>query len=236
MIFQSIYRVTALPWSHAILLYRLRRTITVLMYHGVIEDDSKFHSWNLVPASKFDEHLRYLKAHFSVISIEEALSLHERCTDTRPKAVVTFDDGMRNNLMVALPILQQHGVPATIYISTEAVQSGQAFWWDRIAQATQTSESTRFDLSSFSLGTYAFESGMEKHLWWRAMSRLLEDLKDLPHIVRKDAVGIMLKQLGEEDTQIDKAFTPLTVADVKTLSSSSLISIGSHTHCHSILR
>ena len=44
--------------------------------------------------------------------------------------VVTFDDGYRDNLRVAAPLLLKHGVPATFFIATGHVDSGRPFPWD----------------------------------------------------------------------------------------------------------
>lgn len=44
-------------------------------------------------------------------------------------AWLTFDDGYYNNHL-ALPVLKHYGVPATFFISSHHVLTGQAFWWD----------------------------------------------------------------------------------------------------------
>jgi peptidoglycan/xylan/chitin deacetylase (PgdA/CDA1 family) len=46
---------------------------------------------------------------------------------------LTFDDGYANN-MLALPILQEFGVPATFFIVTDYVQHPRRFWWDVLWQ------------------------------------------------------------------------------------------------------
>ncbi|MEJ7665168.1 MAG: polysaccharide deacetylase family protein [Hymenobacter sp.] len=49
-------------------------------------------------------------------------------------ALITFDDGYFNNHL-ALPVLRRYGVPATFFISSHHVLSGQAFWWDVVYRA-----------------------------------------------------------------------------------------------------
>ncbi|HMO04578.1 MAG TPA: polysaccharide deacetylase family protein [Kiritimatiellia bacterium] len=44
-------------------------------------------------------------------------------------ALVTFDDGYANNLEVAAPILQRHGVPAVVFVSTGFVDGSERPWW-----------------------------------------------------------------------------------------------------------
>ena len=50
--------------------------------------------------------------------------------------LITFDDGYYNNHL-ALPVLRQFGVPATFFISTHHVQTGEAFWWDVVYRGRQ---------------------------------------------------------------------------------------------------
>jgi len=51
--------------------------------------------------------------------------------------VLTFDDGYRNNLTHALPILRRHGVPATLFLATGHVEHRRPFWFDRLDYAIQ---------------------------------------------------------------------------------------------------
>ncbi len=54
----------------------------------------------------------------------------------RPPAgavIVTFDDGYADNLDVALPIMEQSGVPATVFLTTDFI-GGTEPWWDDIEQ------------------------------------------------------------------------------------------------------
>ena len=44
-------------------------------------------------------------------------------------AMITFDDGYFNNTL-ALPVLEEFGVPAVFFISTDHVRKNKCFWWD----------------------------------------------------------------------------------------------------------
>jgi len=52
--------------------------------------------------------------------------------------VLTFDDGYRNNLTSALPILRQFKAPATIFLSTGNITEQKPFWFDRLDYAVQS--------------------------------------------------------------------------------------------------
>ena len=50
----------------------------------------------------------------------------------RPRVVVTFDDGYRDNLTNALPIAESKGVPITVFVTSGILGSHNGFWWDRL--------------------------------------------------------------------------------------------------------
>jgi peptidoglycan/xylan/chitin deacetylase (PgdA/CDA1 family) len=47
-----------------------------------------------------------------------------------PRVVVTFDDGTADFVEHAVPALVRHGVPVTLYLATEHVETGRSFWDD----------------------------------------------------------------------------------------------------------
>ena len=45
---------------------------------------------------------------------------------------VTFDDGYADNLHQAVPILERHVIPASIFIATGYIGGDREFWWDEV--------------------------------------------------------------------------------------------------------
>jgi peptidoglycan/xylan/chitin deacetylase (PgdA/CDA1 family) len=50
----------------------------------------------------------------------------------RPRVVVTFDDGYRDNLTNALPIAESKGVPITVFVTSGILGNHNGLWWDRL--------------------------------------------------------------------------------------------------------
>jgi peptidoglycan/xylan/chitin deacetylase (PgdA/CDA1 family) len=50
----------------------------------------------------------------------------------RPRVVVTFDDGYRDNLTNALPIAESKGVPITVFVTSGILGHHKGLWWDRL--------------------------------------------------------------------------------------------------------
>ena len=96
-----------------------RRRSVILGYHGVAEtrrrDDL---SMLLVAPERFRAQLELLRsAGFRFVTMAELARAGAGSRPAPGLAAITFDDGMRNNHDVALPILQELGIPATVYVT-----------------------------------------------------------------------------------------------------------------------
>lgn len=105
----------------------------ILMYHRVAERTGGISSptANVTPR-RFREQLRgLLDRGFEAWALGRILS--SRAAGQRVPAnvfAVTFDDGYQNNLVQALPILEELEVPATVYIATAFLDSERPFPFD----------------------------------------------------------------------------------------------------------
>ena len=71
--------------------------------------------------------LRYLKTHFEIISLDEAMAQYERGAIRPRQVVLTFDDGYYNLPTKAVPILRQFGATATVYLLSSHMVSQDPF-------------------------------------------------------------------------------------------------------------
>lgn len=100
--------------------------ILVLLYHRVISLDPDLHMLAVNP-DNFYQQIKYLKSNYNIISLKESFN-----SITKPSIVITFDDGYADNFNNALPILEDLQVPATIFVSTETIDTSREFWWDEL--------------------------------------------------------------------------------------------------------
>jgi peptidoglycan/xylan/chitin deacetylase (PgdA/CDA1 family) len=100
---------------------------TVLAYHAIGEcrsaDDP--HLLFVSPGS-FEAQMEYLARHRRVVSLADAVS--ESRAPGKPSVAITFDDGYRSVLENAVPILERHGFPATVFVPTAYI--GDRNRWD----------------------------------------------------------------------------------------------------------
>lgn len=107
------------------------QAVSALAYHKVAEiPPNAKHRCNYVTPKQFDAQLRYLKmAGFASISVRDYLAYRRGERKLPHRAVViTFDDGYKSNLEIAVPILQRHGFTATFFVVAGLV--GETNVWD----------------------------------------------------------------------------------------------------------
>lgn len=100
-----------------------RRRSVILGYHGVAECDRRLDLSRLqVAPGRFRSQLQMLfDAGFRFATMTDAVDDLARPRPACGIAVVTFDDGLRNNLTTAAPILAELGIPATVYIASDLI-------------------------------------------------------------------------------------------------------------------
>ncbi len=104
--------------------------VVILRYHSVGEPedvDAYLDPGLSLSPARFRAQLEALARHTDVIT-PDALPERLRTPGDRLATLITFDDGYRDNHDVALPILGAVGVPATFYVTTGPLESGQGLW------------------------------------------------------------------------------------------------------------
>ena len=102
------------------------------MYHRVAS--RAVDPWGLcVAEERFAAHVARLARDWHVLPLGELVTAHaERRAVPARSVAITFDDGYRDNLEVALPLLAAASLPATFFLSSAHVGAGVPFWWDTI--------------------------------------------------------------------------------------------------------
>ena len=109
--------------------------LTVLTYHRIGDPARTPFDAGLFSATAedFDAQMRYLRRHFRVLSLPEALAFIDEPKGHPGGVLITFDDGYLDNFRVAFPILQRHSLSATFFLATSLVGTATIPWWDRLA-------------------------------------------------------------------------------------------------------
>ncbi len=94
--------------------------IKVFLFHRISPEKDPL--WEPIPPAKFDTIIAQIKKGHTIISLEELLLANASDKQTsKPYAAITFDDGYKDFLEYALPVLKKHKVPASMYVITDCV-------------------------------------------------------------------------------------------------------------------
>jgi peptidoglycan/xylan/chitin deacetylase (PgdA/CDA1 family) len=199
--------------------------LPILMFHRVLEQPDPLQP-EVTTARVFDEQIRMLSQTFNVLPLDQAVQ-HLKCGVLPARTVcITFDDGYRDNVDVALPILQRHSVSATFFVASGYL-NGSCMFNDAVVESIRRAMPGRFDLCAFGLGTV--EVGDESRR--RALiAELISKIKYFTADKREDFCRALPKLLGVS-LPTDVMMRPEHVRSLSKVG----MSIGGHTVMHPIL-
>src|ERR1041385_6236651 len=85
---------------------------SVLVYHTINHADGRPDCPEMVLPERFEEQLNWLSRRRNVLPLTEILTRSRR----NRGVAITFDDGYRDNLTIALPLLEKYQLPVTLFV------------------------------------------------------------------------------------------------------------------------
>lgn len=120
----AVYLYSGYVQLRDFVLARLGRARAVVLYYHRIGGRDVMSK----PAGEFRRDLKYLSRKYECITLSELCKRIQQGTPLKRRtAVVTFDDGYRDNYTEALPVLQEVGIPATFFVSTGFIGTKRGF-------------------------------------------------------------------------------------------------------------
>jgi peptidoglycan/xylan/chitin deacetylase (PgdA/CDA1 family) len=116
----------------------LKRKVFVFIYHSVSHPDNsaelhgELYRHLSIPAARFEEQLKFLKANGHTFLAMRDLS--GGLSRIKKPTIVYFDDGYKDNYLNALPILRKLSIPATVFVATGAIDRIRTIWTIEYAQ------------------------------------------------------------------------------------------------------
>ncbi|HMN71265.1 MAG TPA: polysaccharide deacetylase family protein [Rhodoblastus sp.] len=223
----------------AIGLHRLAARYTqglgaILMFHRVRADPRAGFAPNgglEITPEFLDSLLARLRGQgYALVSMDEAVARIRARDDSRPFVALTFDDGYRDTADVALPILEKHGAPFTVFVTTGFADRTARMWWVEMEEAIAALPCVRieaagrlFDLPAASpeQKQAAFEA-----LYWPLRAG---EEKELLRVA-----GALADEAGVERLDLVDELC-LNWSGLRKLAQHPLVTIGAHTLSHPML-
>ena len=178
----------------------------------------------------FDAALTKMKAlGYDFVSMDEAL-LRIADPGARPFVALTFDDGYRDTRDVALPILERHGAPFALHVTTGFAERTARLWWVELEESIAALD--RFDVEAagerFAMET---ETPEAKRI---AFNTLYRSLRGGPEARLLAVIAALVAAAGLESEAIADRLC-LDWDGIRQLAGHPLCTIGVHTLTHPML-
>lgn len=233
-----------LYWTGALSLLagrRLQGRAIVLMYHRVLPAELASRSFShpgiIVTPETFAKHMDFLKRQFRPLSLDEFQQHMESGTPFPEGAcLVTFDDGWADNHEYALPILQEHGMPAVVFVATDYIDSDRPFWQERVGHLLYQASSRGLGQSVLRSRGIALPSPEDDSNLRQAISATVDRLRSDSY----ENIGDLIERLTQAlsaTSLADMADTPdrfMTWQQVRALSEAG-VTVASHSSSHRLL-
>ncbi len=207
------------------------RGFVVLNYHRIGNPDDCQLDRGVFSATAevFEQQLRFLRDNCDVITPDDIEDLPGRGRGNY--AIITFDDGYRDNYELALPLLKSAGLKAVFFISTGFIGGTRLSWWDEIAWMVRNSRK-RFIGPTSTLPTVV---SIDPDRPESAIDTLLMIYKRLPSEITSLYLEDVARETGAGRAPAELACeTWMTWDMVRELRDAGMI-IGGHTVNHPIL-
>ena len=196
--------------------------LPIIVHHRVLERPDPLLP-DTIDARALDEHFEMLARLFTVLPLDEAVEMAAEGTLPRRAVSITFDDGYRDNIDVALPILKKHRLTATVYLASSFLDGGRMFC-DTAIECARRLPTGEVDLSAFGLGRREV-SDVPSRI--RVGSEINNAVKYRP-LAEREALCERIEALVDEPLPDDLMMT----SDQVTRSSREGITFGGHTVNH----
>lgn len=163
----------------------------------------------------------------TIVDLPDAL---KRLRERRPGRflVLTFDDGYRDNLTMALPVCAEFGVPMTVYAAKGLICRESFYWWGALVDLVKSNESIDLPAAHRRFQSRTFK---EKVQTLHTISQWVQG--DLAN--RVDELRPVFHRY-EIDWRLSADRDVLNIDELRRLAEHPLVTVGSHSESHRILR
>ncbi|HEX4809721.1 MAG TPA: polysaccharide deacetylase family protein [Bryobacteraceae bacterium] len=199
-----------------------RDAVRILMYHNFPRDAA-------VLRAQCEHLVRYYRP---VAMKQVAAALHGGEPLPARAVAITVDDGYRDFLLYAHPVLREFGIPATVFLVSDFIDGRSMLWWDRLAYAFR--ETTR-DKVAFAVNGARRTIEIDRRRPLEQSRLIVGELKKLPNAERTKTIDEVIEALAVTEPHTPpEEFAPLSWNEIRLLAKSN-VEFGAHTRTHPIL-
>ena len=149
------------------------------MLHNVVNKNEMLDRDNpnypmYISKDKFTDFINEFIDQYKFISINQ---IFNQISEKKIKKAIclTFDDGYKNNLEIALPIIEKYNIPITIYVCTKFLNGDGNAWWFELWDFIKSKELVSINLSYLNK-TWKIKNTQEKLVCYSEIKALMMNL------------------------------------------------------------
>jgi len=208
----------------------MNTTLRTFLFHRVSPQRDKL--WNPITPQLFDRILKYLDSNFEIVPLEQTLLGTYKPVAKKELCAITFDDGYKDYIDHALPILHKYKAPSSMYVVTDCVEKNLPPWTYLINHLFINTSHLALDLQSKALPPQLQKTKWKNQEERIAFARKLSPfLKQLNNHERTLIYNQILKDLDDVDYPEDMMMNWKEIEEI----SRENCEIGSHSVSHPLL-
>ncbi|WMT90753.1 polysaccharide deacetylase family protein [Pelagibacterium sp. H642] len=170
--------------------------------------------------------VRARKAGFEIVDLDEAVR-RLGSPEAKPFVVLTFDDGYRDNLIHALPVLKKHQAPSTLYVPTALIDGVGVVWWQALEDVIAANDVVVVDLPEGP--HYGDAATLEQKR--ATFAYVYERYRKMPEPDREASVQALAERYGLDLARHCRELI-MDWTELKTFADDPLCTLGAHTVHH----
>jgi peptidoglycan/xylan/chitin deacetylase (PgdA/CDA1 family) len=206
-------------------LYAREGLVLVLNFHRVSPDANPF--WPPMTPEAFETLVAYLASSCRVLTFDE---LSQPCDTTAPRVVLSFDDGCRDFVEYAAPILARYRLRVNHNVIVQSVETGRPPWMIRVVDALNAATPDRVravTVPGFP-GRLDNDDEISKTRYGTALTAHLKALRPADRVsVSRDIEALLA------ETDPDRLTQMMSRADVEAMAA--VHELGAHSYNHETL-
>lgn len=187
--------------------------------------------WDPMDLALFDKCIQYIAKKYEVVLFEDLAKDKSALSKKNKFATIMFDDGYKDNIEYALPILEKYKVKASFYVVTDCIDKNIPTWTHILEHSFQATKKNKLTLNfeilpdEFKKSEFTNEENKLKFA-----AQLKPFLKTIPHLKRAEILESIEKQFND----VEMPRLMMNWDDVRQLKELGH-AIGSHSVTHSML-
>lgn len=203
---------------------------SIFLFHRVSPQRDKL--WDPLSPERFDEILKYLKSKFEIHQVDNLLANNIPAKSKKPLASIVFDDGYKDYIEYALPILKNHNLSASMYVVTDCVDREIPPWTYVLDNALANTKKNKIEIDSSLLPDKLKYTSWKNEAEKISFAKKLKPfLKTVSNSTRENIYKQVIKSIDDVQLPQNLMMNWNEINEIKTAGTI----IGSHTATHPLL-